>query len=134
MTLPHHCHNDGTFQVRLTSREDKTDMDGATVSPTSQRDPRSQAVELYGTTDLSVAEIAAKAGVSKETVYRWLRKEGIAVGRAASSVAAGQPREHICSCSDDIKELRREISTLIGHVRRLEGLVEAQVGLRAQAV
>ena len=41
-------------------------MDGgteyATVSPISQRDPRSQAVELYQTTDLSVAEIANKTG------------------------------------------------------------------------
>jgi excisionase family DNA binding protein len=109
-------------------------MDGATVSPISQRDPRSQAVELYGTTDLSVAEIATQTGVSKETVYRWLRKEGIAVGRSGSNVAAGQADEYICSSGDDIKELRREISTLIGHVRRLEGLIEAQVGLKAQAV
>ena len=109
-------------------------MDGATVSPINQRDPRSQAVELYGTTDLSVAEIAAKTGVSRETVYRWLRKEGIPVGRVASYIAAGQGGEPICSCGDDVKELRREISTLIGHVRRLEGLVEAQVGLKYQAV
>jgi transposase-like protein len=109
-------------------------MDGATVSPISQRDPRSQAVELYGTTDLSVAEIATQTGVSKETVYRWLRKEGIPVGRTAISVAAGQAGEIICSCSDDMKELRREISTLVGSVRRLEGLIEAQVGLKAQAI
>jgi transposase len=109
-------------------------MDGATVSPISQRDPRRQAVELYGTTDLSMAEIATKTGVSKETVYRWLRKERIPGGRAPGSVAAGQAGEHICSCSDDMKELRREISTLIGQVRRLEGLIEAQVGLKARAV
>jgi transposase-like protein len=109
-------------------------MDGATVSPISQRDPRSQAIELYGTTDLSVVEIAAKIGVSKETVYRWLRKEGIPVGRTASNVAAGRADERVCSCGDDINELRRDINTLIGHVRRLEGLIEAQVGIKAKAV
>jgi excisionase family DNA binding protein len=91
-------------------------------------------VELYQTTDLTVAEIATKTGVSKESVYRWLRREGMTVGRSGSNVAAGHSGEHISSCSDDIKELRREISTLIGQVRRLEGLIEAQLGLKAQAV
>jgi excisionase family DNA binding protein len=109
-------------------------MDGATVSPISQRDPRSRAMELYGTTDLSVAEIASQTGVSKETVYRWLRKERIAIGRSTSSEMADQASEHLRGISDDINELRREITTLTGHVRRLEGLIEALVGLKTQPI
>jgi excisionase family DNA binding protein len=107
--------------------------DYATVSPISQRDPRSQAVDLYRTTDLSVAEIANQTGVSKETVYRWLRKEGLPTGRTATNVLAGQERENMCSLKDEIKELRREVATLIGQVRRLEGLTEALIGLKTQA-
>ena len=107
-------------------------MDGATVSPISQRDPRSRAMELYGTTDLSVAEIASQTGVSKETVYRWLRKERIAIGRSVSYEMAGQAGEHMRGVSGDINELRREVTTLIGQVRRLEGLIEALVGLKTQ--
>jgi transposase-like protein len=109
-------------------------MDGATVSPINPPDPRSQAIELYGTTDLSVAEIAAQTGVSKETVYRWLRKERSNVARSASSEMAGRTREHMRGVSDDINELRREVTTLIGQVRRLEGLIEALVGLKTQRV
>lgn len=105
-----------------------------TVSSSSQRDPRSQAVELYRTTDLSVAEVAAQTGVSRETVYRWLRKEGIALGRTADNVVARQAAEHIRCLSDDMKEVRREVTTLIGQVRRLEGLVEALIGLKALPV
>jgi transposase-like protein len=109
-------------------------MDGATVSPINQRDPRRQAIELYGTTDLSVAEIASQTGVSKETVYRWLRKERIAIGRSGSYEMAGQASEHMRAVSEDINELRREVTTLIGHVRRLEGMIEALVGLKNQPV
>jgi predicted DNA-binding protein YlxM (UPF0122 family) len=99
----------------------------------SQRDPRSQALELYRTTDLSVMEIASQTGVSRESVYRWLRTERIAMGRTAESIGAGQTGEQMRGVSDEMKELRREISTLIGQVRRLEGLTEAMIGLKTQA-
>jgi transposase-like protein len=108
--------------------------DYATVSPLSQRDPRTQAVELYETTDLGVADIAKHIGVSKETIYRWLRKEGITVGRTANNVFAGQAEEQMRSLSDEINELRREVATLTGQIRRLEGLTEALIGLKDQAV
>jgi hypothetical protein len=39
----------------------------------------------------------------------------------------------MCSLKDEIKELRREVATLIGQVRRLEGLTEALIGLKTQA-
>jgi transposase-like protein len=134
VTLSHHCHNNVTYPAILTKSKGQTDMDGATVSPINQRDPRCEAIELYGTTDLSVAEIASQTGVSKETVYRWLRKERIAFGRSASNETAGQASEHTRGFSDEINELRREVTTLIGQVRRLEGLVEALVGLKTQPV
>jgi transposase-like protein len=108
--------------------------DYATVSRISQRDPRSQAVELYRTTELSVAEIATQTGVSRESVYRWLRHEGITVGRLASNIAAGKAGEQMLSFGEEVKELRREITALMGQVRRLEGLIEALVALKAQAV
>jgi transposase-like protein len=108
--------------------------DYATVSPIDPRDPRHQAVELYQTTDLGVADIATHIGVSKETIYRWLRKEGIAVGRTAGSVLAGQAEEQMRALCDEIKELQREVATLTGQIRRLEGLTEALLGLKNRAV
>jgi transposase-like protein len=112
--------------------DDATDY--ATVSPINPLDPRDQAIELYQTTDLGVADIATRIGVSKETIYRWLRKEGVAVGRTASNVLAGQAEEHMRSLCDEIKELQREVGTLTGQIRRLEGLTEALIGLKSQAV
>jgi transposase-like protein len=110
-------------------------MDGATdyttVLPGDQRDPRNRAVELYRTTDLGVAQIASETGVSRESVYRWLRKEGVAPRRPASDVTADQGAEQLHRFSDEMRELRRDIITLVGQVRRLEGLVEALIGLKA---
>jgi transposase-like protein len=106
----------------------------ATVSPIGQRDPRRRAVELYQTTDLTVPEIAAQVGVSKESVYRWLRKEGVAVGSTANNIAGGQAGEHLRDLGREVVEVRRELAMLVGNVRRLEGLIEALIGLKAQGV
>jgi excisionase family DNA binding protein len=108
----------------------------ATVSPIDQRErsPRTRALELYRTTDLSVTEIASQTRVSRDTVYRWLHQEGIAVGRTVNHIAAGRAKEQLRDVSNEIAELRREQTALIGQVRRLEGLIEALIGLKTQAV
>jgi hypothetical protein len=124
-----------TGHARLPDDKSKgeTDLDGATLSSISQRDPRGLAIELYHTTNLTVPEIATQTGVSSASVYRYLHREGIAVGRHARDVAAGQAGEDMRRALDDLRELRREITTLVGQVRRLEGLVEALIGLKAHA-
>jgi transposase len=76
-----------------------------------RRDGRRQAAELYCTTSLSVAEIANRVGVTRASVYRWLRREGVALGRNANN---GGPTE-------------------VREVRRLEGRIDALMGLKARA-
>jgi transposase-like protein len=98
-----------------------------------RRDGRRQAAELYCTTSLSVAEIANRVGVTRASVYRWLRREGVALGRNANNGGPTEVREHLIRFSHDLAELRREQMTLIGQVRRLEGRIDALMGLKARA-
>jgi transposase-like protein len=88
---------------------------------------RRQAKDLYRTTDLSVSAIAAKVGTSRQSVYRWLHKEGIPVGRNVNGGFTSPTREHLTRITNDIAQLRHELTVLLAHVDRLEGFVEELV-------
>ena len=49
------------------------------VPVVTRTDARQLAAHLYRTIDLDVAAIAAQVGVSRLTVVRWLRREGISL-------------------------------------------------------
>jgi hypothetical protein len=87
-----------------------------------------QTVDLYQTTNLTSAAIAAQAGVSRKTVYRWLREAGVALGRNANHDGLSHPEGCLSGLSDEIALLRQEVAVLIGQLGRLEGLVAALVG------
>jgi transposase-like protein len=93
-------------------------------------DPRRRAIDLYTTTSLSVTAIAADVGVSRDTLYRWLHREGISIGRNGHTERAYVPSEDLAHISDEIAGLRREQIIRIGRIARLEGLIEALLGLR----
>jgi transposase-like protein len=93
---------------------------------------RRKATDLYRTTNLTVADISSRLDVSRATIYRWLRDEGIARGRNIKDGSV-QVGEDLRRFGSDITELRREVTVLIGQVRRLEGLIEALVGLKTHA-
>jgi transposase-like protein len=84
-----------------------------------------QARDLYRTTDLSVSAIAAKLGISRQSVYRWLHREGIPLGRNANTGCTGPTQEDLTCITSDIAQLRRELVALLAHVSRLEGFVKA---------
>jgi transposase-like protein len=94
------------------------------------KDPRRRAIDLYTTTSLSVTAIAAAVGVSRDTVYRWLHREGVSIGRNGQTERADVPPDEVARISDEVAELRREQIILIGRIARLEGLIEALVGLQ----
>jgi transposase-like protein len=88
-------------------------------------DARRRAADLYRTTDLDVAAIAAQEGVSRLTVVRWLRREGIPLGPKVNEQPANPTRHDALRSSEDIVELRGQLAVLIAQVGRLEELVEA---------
>jgi transposase-like protein len=119
----------------------QTEQDGLTVRKVARR----RAIELYRTTRFSVGAIAHDAGVSRMTLYRWLREEGIPLGRDANNEAS-RAREDPARISpellgthsytpppganriaDVIDELRRQQILLVGQVAQLGGLIEALV-------
>jgi hypothetical protein len=81
-------------------------------------------------TNLSVTAIAADVGVSRDTISRWLRREGVSVGRNGHTGRAEMPSDVLASISNEVTDLRREQTMLIGRIARLEGLIEALVALR----
>jgi transposase-like protein len=93
-------------------------------------DARRQATDLYRTSNLSVAEIATQVGVSRETVYRWLHSDGVPLGRNANNQPAAPTGQDATRTNEDIAELRGQLVFLIAQIGRLEGLVEALVGLK----
>jgi transposase-like protein len=89
---------------------------------------RRRAVELYQTTSLTSGAIAAQVGVSRKTVYRWLREAGVALGRNANSNVAPPAHEDLRIYGDELAELRRDVTVIIGQLGRLEGLMVALFG------
>jgi transposase-like protein len=100
------------------------------VTVVTEGDARQRATNLYRTTDLDVAAIAAEVGVSRPTVYRWLRREGVSFGPNAKKHAAAGVGHDAIRSNEDIAELRGQLAVLIAQVGRLEGLVEALVRLQ----
>jgi transposase-like protein len=78
---------------------------------------RRRAIQLYRTTNLGVGAIAREVGVSRETVYRWLRQDGVPLGR------------NLINVGDDIADLRRDLTIVIAQLGRLERLLEAVLGV-----
>jgi transposase-like protein len=111
----------------------------ASENPTSPLvtgvDARRLASHLFRTTDLGVAAIASQVGVSRQTLYRWLRQDNVSFGPNTQNHPAAPIGQDAIRTSEDIAELRGQLSVLIAQVGRLEGLVEALVGgPRHQAV
>jgi hypothetical protein len=88
---------------------------------------RQQAIALHQATNLTYTAVAAKIGVPKNIVCRWLRSEGISP-RHRRGHPGGQDRERISSDHDDIANLRRDLTVLIGQMGRLEGRIQALLG------
>ena len=108
-------------------------MSNPTENPTgpvvTRADGR-KATDLYRTTDLDVAAIAMQVGVSRMTVYRWLRREGGSFGHQARNPSEAPIGHDVLRSSGDVAELRRQLATLTSQVGLLEGSVEAPVGLQ----
>ncbi len=94
----------------------------------TRQEAKRRAVELYQTTSLTSAAIAAQAGVSRKTVYRWLREAGVALGRNANHDVVARPTGNLSPLSDDIAQLRRDVTVMMGQLGRLERLIATLVG------
>jgi hypothetical protein len=77
-----------------------------------------------------VTVIAADARVSRDTVYRWLRQDGVLIGRNGHVEQAHLSGDGLSRISDELAELRREQSFLVARIARLEGLIEALVSIK----
>jgi transposase-like protein len=86
-----------------------------------------RAIELYETTNLTSDEIGREVGVSRETVYRWLRKEGVPIRRNRIRHVTDRPAKDVIRLNAVIDELRGDLTILAGEVGRLTGLLEALV-------
>lgn len=83
------------------------------VDPVGRDGARRRAIQLYRTTNSGVGAIARETGVSRETVYRWLRQDGVPLGR------------NLINVGEDIADLRRDLTLIIAQLGRLEHLLEA---------
>jgi transposase-like protein len=93
----------------------------------TRQEAKRRAVDLYLTTSLTSAAIAAQAGVSRKTVYRWLREAGVALGRNAGNDVLAPSHGQLKLLSEDIALLRRDVMLMIEQLTRLEQLVAALV-------
>jgi transposase-like protein len=105
-----------------------TATDNTVDALVTRQDARRQAVELYQRTSLTSGAIAAQVGVSRKTVYRWLRDAGVALGRNGNSHVDAQPQADLSMFGDQIAELRRDVTVIMEQLDRLEGLVATLVG------
>jgi transposase-like protein len=87
------------------------------VIPVARDGVRRRALQLYRATNLGVGAIAKEVGVSRETVYRWLRQEGVPLGR------------NLIAVGDDMADLRQDLASLMAQLGRLERLLEAVLRL-----
>src|SRR5262249_15285623 len=101
------------------------------VAPARREGSRRRAIELYRTTNLSVRAISREVGGSRETVYRWLHQAGVPLGRNPATPAGGQAGSEPGRLGDDIAGIRRDLTTLMAQIARLERLVEAALRLEA---
>jgi hypothetical protein len=90
---------------------------------------RQRAIELCVTTDMKAGAIATEVGVTRATVLNWLRTERGTEPSYAVDPARGY-RTKLDAENADVAELRRDLSTLIAKVGRLEKLLEALTGLQ----
>jgi transposase-like protein len=97
-------------------------------------DAKRRAIDLYRTTRLSVDTIATQVGVSRMTVYRWLHRAGVSLGRDAMHDDSGSGTQDLSGITDAIADLRRQHADLLGQVGRLHGLIEVLIGLQTQPV
>jgi transposase-like protein len=97
------------------------------------KEAKCEAIELFRTTNLTVSSIATQVGASRGSVYRWLRREGIPLGRNANHGSVTPVPEILTRISEDVAELRREMTSLTAQVGRLAGVIEVFVAPRPQA-
>jgi transposase-like protein len=105
-----------------------TATDNTVDALVTRHEAKRQAVELYQRTSLTSGAIAAQVGVSRKTVYRWLRDAGVALGRNANSHAETRPQADFSPLGDQIAELRQDVTVIMEQLDRLEGLVATLVG------
>lgn len=101
---------------------------------------RNLAVILYQETNLPLHRIAEALGVSRGTVYNWLKLAGVSGDRRAGAttsdgIAAALPEEEIDTLSRTVDRLDtelRHLTRLVGEnqstLARLTGLLEGYLG------
>jgi transposase-like protein len=96
---------------------------------------RQEGVRLYRDTQLTVETIAQRVGVSRATMYNWLKQEGVRRGGRTSmaDITFDEVRDerwerqlHILNqLTTDVAAMRKDIGDLRTEVARLVGALEA---------
>jgi transposase-like protein len=88
----------------------------------ARQEAKRRAIDRYQTTNLTPGAIATELGVSRETVYRWLRTDRVSRGPGAAN-AAHAVDDRLTGISAELGDLRRALMILIGQVGRVEEAV-----------